>query len=113
MNTGVRESSALSRRTLMAAGAGWALGAAGLYLPESMNEAEAREGALGGAMGGRHGKNHRGRNKRRDDDGNDKGDEARDQDIWGLKNAWVEFHNASPYAQLQVSITEPEKVPLK
>lgn len=92
MNTGVRESSVLSRRTLMAAGAGWALGAAGLYLPESMNEAEAREGALGGAKGGRHGKNHRGRDKRRGDDDNEKRDKARDEGF-GLKNVMLTFSN--------------------
>jgi hypothetical protein len=50
---------ALSRRALVTAGAGWVLGAAGLLLPAARDEADAR----GGALGGRHGQNQRGRDK--------------------------------------------------
>jgi hypothetical protein len=53
---------ATSRRGLVAAGAGWALSAAGLLLPAADDEAEARTGADGGTLGGRRGKNHRGEN---------------------------------------------------
>src|SRR4051794_25410338 len=65
MTTDVRESTAISRRTLMAAGAGLVLGTASLVLPGSMDEAAAR-GSQGGKMGGRHGKDHRGRDKHHD-----------------------------------------------
>jgi hypothetical protein len=65
MKTEMHESIALSRRALMAGGAGWVLGAAGLILPASIDGAEARDGALGG----RHGQDHRGRDK---DHGNPK-----------------------------------------
>lgn len=70
MDWETRIATATSRRALVAAGAGWVLGAAGLLLPAAGDEAEAR-GALGGAKGGRHGKDHRGRDKRRDKNKND------------------------------------------
>lgn len=54
---------ATSRRALVAAGAGWALNVAGLFLPTTDDEAEARTGSDGGKLGGRHGKDHRGENK--------------------------------------------------
>ena len=58
-----------SRRTLLGAAGGCAIGtagghalsAAGLWLPNGLADAEAREGAFGGVLGGRHGKNRRGR----------------------------------------------------
>lgn len=55
-----------SRRTLLGAAAGgFALAASGLFLPDWLPEAEAREGAYGGVLGGRHGKNRRGRDQRK------------------------------------------------
>lgn len=55
-----------SRRLLLVgAAAGLTLAASGLYVPEWIEETEAREGALGGARGGRRGKNHKGRHKKR------------------------------------------------
>lgn len=78
---------AASRRAVVAAGAGWVLGTAGLLLPAPGDEAEAR-GALGGAKGGRHGKDHRGRNKNRgkDRDPNDNdANEPRDEGLRGIR----------------------------
>jgi len=77
----------------MATGAGWVLGTAGLFLPGSMDEAEAR-GALGGKLGGRRGKDHRGRNKHRGEDENDESDEPRSENL-GLKNVMIGFTNGS------------------
>jgi hypothetical protein len=95
MKTEPRLSPAISRRAVVAAGAGWVLGAGGLFLPVAIGEAEARS-ALGGKMGGRHGKDHRGRHKQRGHDRNDKGDNKNDnvQDQ-GLKSVSVGFTNAS------------------
>ena len=50
------------RAMLSAAAGGFALAASGLFLPDWMEEAEAREGAYGGQLGGRHGKDQRGLN---------------------------------------------------
>jgi hypothetical protein len=83
MKSETRGSSAISRRALVAAWTGWALGAGGLLLPAS-GEAAAARGALGGAKGGRHGKDHRGRDKNRDNDKNDNRDEVRDQWVDGV-----------------------------
>lgn len=53
----------VDRRSLLRRTAsGLLLAASGLFLPDWLEEAEARAGALGGARGGRRGKNHRGRN---------------------------------------------------
>ncbi len=75
--TTMSEQPNVSRRTILSgAVAGFGLAASGLFLPQTGEEAAAREGALGGAKGGRHGKDHRGRDrhKRRDHDkkGHDK-----------------------------------------
>jgi hypothetical protein len=56
---------ATSRRALLGAASGFALVASGLFLPEWMEETEARKGAYGGKLGGRHGKNRRGRDKQK------------------------------------------------
>ena len=84
----LRGSTAISRRALVAAGTGWMLGAGGLVLPGSMDEADAREGALGGNMGGRHGKNQRGRDKLRDKDENDRHPDPREPDRF-VRNKWM------------------------
>ncbi len=104
METGTRVSTVISRRALVAAGTGWVLGAGGLVLPASIDEAEAREGALGGKMGGRHGKDHRGRNKDRGDE-NDNRDEARNQRI-GIRDVTLGFENLSSFT-LQVKVKYP------
>ncbi|MFN8661409.1 MAG: hypothetical protein U0075_05920 [Thermomicrobiales bacterium] len=58
----MNEHDALSRRNLARVVAGGVIaGAGGLLLPGTIDDAAAREGALGG----RHGKNHRGRNQRK------------------------------------------------
>lgn len=55
-----------SRRRLLAwAAGGMAVAASGLFLPPWLQEAGAREGALGGTRGGRRGKNQRGRHHKR------------------------------------------------
>lgn len=54
-----------SRRLLLAGAGGLMLAASALILPDWLEEAEAREGALDGARGGRRGKDHRGRNRRK------------------------------------------------
>ena len=54
-----------SRRRLLAGAGGLVLAASGLFLPEWLEEAEARKGTLGGANGGRRGKDHRGRHRKR------------------------------------------------
>ncbi len=61
------DSSPTRRRLLRAVSGGLVLAASGLFQPDWLEEAEAREGALGGAMGGR-GKNRR-RHKRRSQGG--------------------------------------------
>jgi hypothetical protein len=67
-----------SRRQLLGGVTGtMALGASGLFLPEWLDEAQAREGALDGANGGRRGKNHRGRDRKRSH--GDKKDMGRDK----------------------------------
>jgi hypothetical protein len=91
MQNGTRLSAGTSRRALVAAGAGWVLGAGGLLLPASLDEAEAR-GSLGGAMGGRHGKDHRGRSKHRKNNKNDNDGQARDQGLFS-KDCSVAFLN--------------------
>jgi hypothetical protein len=59
-----REFATASRRHLMrAAAGGLALAASGLFLPDWLEEADARDGALDGAKGGRRGTNRRGRNE--------------------------------------------------
>jgi hypothetical protein len=59
-------SAAGSRRTVLAgAVAGFVLAAAGVFVPESAEHADARDGALGGQLGGRRGTDHRGRHRRR------------------------------------------------
>lgn len=87
-----RSFAGLSRRTLVAAGAGWVLGAGGLFLPGTMDEVEAREGALGGAKGGRHGKNHRGRDKHRGKGENDKDREPQEEGLFS-KGVSLAFKN--------------------
>jgi hypothetical protein len=57
--------SATRREWIRAAGSGLLLSAGGLFLPEWLEEAQARPGAYGGTLGGRHGKNRRGRHRRR------------------------------------------------
>jgi hypothetical protein len=86
---------AISRRALVAAGAGWVLGAAGLLLPATGDEATAR-GALGGAKGGRHGKDQRGRNKHRGKDNNEPGDDKQTHDdgLFGEDAVSVVFVNS-------------------
>jgi hypothetical protein len=91
MNSETRQSLAITRRALVAAGAGRVLGAGGLFLPDARAEAQAR-GALGGAMGGRHGKDHRGRNKHRKNDKNDDDGQPRDQGLFS-KGCSVSFRN--------------------
>ena len=60
------ENTGTTRRRLLSAATGaFSLAASGLFLPEGLEEAEAREGALGGKLGGRHGHNRRGRNTRK------------------------------------------------
>jgi hypothetical protein len=68
------EQSELTRRGFARVAAGaFALGVAGLYLPALVDDAAAREGALGGQLGGRRGKDRRGRDKpKRRDRGNGK-----------------------------------------
>lgn len=62
----VRGVTPLSRRAILGgAAAGFALAANGLFLPEGLQETEAREGANNGELGGRHGKDHRGRDRDR------------------------------------------------
>lgn len=54
------------RRVLIgAAAASFVLSASGLFLLDTVQEAEARSGANDGQLGGRHGKNHRSRDKNR------------------------------------------------
>lgn len=53
------------RALLRAAASGFTLAASGLLLPAGVEDAAAREGALGGEKGGRRGRNQRGRHKRR------------------------------------------------
>ena len=61
------------RAAMRLAAGGLLLAAGGLYLPDRLETAEAREGAYGGKLGGRHGKDRRGRDQRkRRDHGNDK-----------------------------------------
>ena len=57
--------SASSRRHLVRTAGGLVLAAAGLFLPDWLEETDAREGANGGALGGRRGHNRRGRHQRR------------------------------------------------
>lgn len=53
-----------SRRALLRAAAGaFSLAISGLFLPATLEQAEARDGVLDGKRGGRRGKNRRGRNK--------------------------------------------------
>ena len=53
-----------SRRALLRAAAGaFSLAASGLFLPATLEQAEARDGVLDGKRGGRRGKNQRERNK--------------------------------------------------
>ncbi len=70
------DSSPTRRRLLRAVSGGLVLAASGLFQPDWLEEAEAREGALGGAMGGR-GKNRR-RHKQRSP--GDRKDKQKDQD---------------------------------
>ena len=60
------ESTTSTRRdVILAAASGFSLAASGLLVPDWLEEAAAREGALGGARGGRSSKNHqRHRHKR-------------------------------------------------
>ena len=63
---GARDEAGLNRRTILGgAAAGFALAANGLFLPEWLQETEAREGVNNGEMGGRRGKDHRGRDRDR------------------------------------------------
>ncbi|MFN8593192.1 MAG: hypothetical protein U0031_17180 [Thermomicrobiales bacterium] len=58
--------SSLSRRRLLRAATGaFVLSASGLYLPATVEEADARSGALDGRLGGRHGRDRRGQDRRR------------------------------------------------
>jgi hypothetical protein len=61
------EEPVVDRRRLLLSGAAGTLvfAASGLFLPDWLAEAEAREGALDGAQGGRRGQNHRGRHRKR------------------------------------------------
>ena len=60
------EQSGVSRRGIVRVAAGaFTLAAGGLFLPEWLEEAEAREGAHDGELGGRHGNDHRGRDQRK------------------------------------------------
>lgn len=70
----------LGRRGLLrAAAGGFALAASGLFLPERVKEAEAREGADGGRLGGRHGPNRRGRDQRTRRDSKGKQEDRNDR----------------------------------
>jgi hypothetical protein len=61
------------RRLLSAATGGFALAASGLFLPNGLQVADARDGAAGGRLGGRHRKDHRGRGSRTHGAKKDKG----------------------------------------
>ncbi len=68
VSTAIHESerrTAGTRRALVGAAGGFVLAASGRLLPNWLEEAAARDGALGGAKGGRRGKNHRGRHRKR------------------------------------------------
>jgi hypothetical protein len=66
VETEEREMGDTSRRALLgAAASGLALAVGGLFLPELVEDAEARKGANGGKLGGRRGKNRRGRDKQK------------------------------------------------
>lgn len=69
-------------RHLLLGGAagGFALALGGHFLPTTIEETEAREGALGGALGGRRGKNRRGRDKRKRRGHGDRKNRGKDQD---------------------------------
>lgn len=69
-----------SRRHLMRAAGGLVLGARGLFLPDWLEEAEARKGANGGSLGGRRGKDRRGRQKRKRRDRGENQDKQQDRD---------------------------------
>jgi hypothetical protein len=69
------------RRFLGVATGGFVLTATGLLLPEWLEEAEAREGALGAAMGGRHGKDRRGRGQRKRRTHGDRKNKRQAQDL--------------------------------
>lgn len=56
----------VARRALLRSSlTGFALTASGLFLPDWLTEAEARNGAANGRLGGRHGKDQRGREQHR------------------------------------------------
>jgi hypothetical protein len=61
----IDEQSLNRRRLVTSTVAGLVLTAGGLLIPERVQEAEARNGALGGSKGGRRGKDHKGRHKKR------------------------------------------------
>jgi len=75
--------SAGTRRLLLAGASGLVLAASGLFLPDWLEEAEARKGALGGARGGRRGQNRRGRHghKKRTHGNRKKKQRARDKKV--------------------------------
>ena len=77
MVSDLRTDALVTRRAWIAASSGLLVAAGGLFLPEWLQDADAREGAYGGRLGGRHGKNRRGVDhaKRRD-----RKDRSRDRD---------------------------------
>lgn len=89
-----------TRRAVLGAASGLALAASGLFLPEWLQETEARRGALDGAKGGRRGKNRRGRHKQRNHgDKKDKNrDKPRGRDGLELRSVALLVHNYRPFA---------------
>lgn len=85
------------RRLLRVATGGFVLATSGLFLPEGLEEAEAREGVLGGVKGGRHGTNHRDRNKRRNHRNKRKHD-RRSNRAGQWRNVALYIHNLRPTA---------------
>ena len=80
VETETDETGGTTRRAMLSAAAGgFALAASGLFLPDWLEEAEARDGAYGGKLGGRHGKDHRGRDKRKRRTHGNKKDKGRDK----------------------------------
>ena len=107
-----RDGAGLSRRAILSgAAAGFVLAASGLFLPEWLEEADAREGALGGELGGRHGKNRRGadtakrrtRARRRDDRRDDEKREEKPPGAGFFRDTAITVTNHTPF-DLQLAL---------
>ncbi|MFN8593704.1 MAG: hypothetical protein U0031_19760 [Thermomicrobiales bacterium] len=87
--------SRLNRRGLLGdAVGGLVLAASGLFVPQWLEESEAREGAFGGRLGGRHGRNRRGRNRppRRENNSNANDAPRGAGSLEGPHLRWIKIH---------------------